>query len=155
MKSHVISERANLEKFVSVQPPYNLLNREIERELLPFCNSEGVGVMVYSPMARGLLSGKYKGFDDAPPESRAAHGEVLLKKLFTERNFSLVSQYQKLAEKNDTSLSQFSLSWVLNQPSITSAIIGASKIHHVTEAVEISDWIWTEDLLSKVNKIEA
>jgi aryl-alcohol dehydrogenase-like predicted oxidoreductase len=60
-----------------------------------------------------------------------------------------------LAEKNDTSLSQFSLSWVLNQPSITSAIIGASKIHHVTEAVDISDWIWTEDLLSKVNEIEA
>ncbi|WP_082129937.1 aldo/keto reductase [Aneurinibacillus tyrosinisolvens] len=116
MKSHAISERMNLEKFVSVQPQYNLLSREIEQELLPFCESEGVGVMVYSPMARGMLSGKYKNQEDAPPESHAAHGEKLLKKYFTNRNFELVNHYRTIAEKNEVSLSQFALSCVITTP---------------------------------------
>lgn len=154
-KSHAISEKMNLEKFVSVQPQYNLLSREIEQELLPFCESEGVGVIVYSPMARGMLSGKYKSPEDVPPESRAARGEKLLENYFTNRNFHLVDHYRRLAEKNEVSLSQFSLSWVLNQPRVTSAIIGASKVHHVTDAIAISDWEWPEELLYDVNTITA
>ncbi|MCQ6265226.1 aldo/keto reductase [Fictibacillus sp. WQ 8-8] len=153
MKSHGISEKMNLEKYVSVQPQYNLLSREIEQELLPFCESEEVGVMVYSPLGRGMLSGKYKNADDVPEESRAAKGERLIQNYFTPRNFELVSQYRQLAEKNKVSLSQFALSWVLNQPAVTSAIVGASKVHHVTDAVKISDWRWSEELLQKVNEI--
>ncbi|MED2971903.1 aldo/keto reductase [Fictibacillus sp. B-59209] len=153
MKSHGISERMNLEKYVSVQPQYNLLSREIEQELLPFCESEGVGVMVYSPLGRGMLSGKYKSAGDVPAESRAAKGERLIQNYFTPKNFELVSQYRQLAEKNEVSLSQFALSWVLNQPEVTSAIVGASKVHHVTDAVKISDWRWSEELLQKVNEI--
>ncbi|MDD1511583.1 aldo/keto reductase [Priestia megaterium] len=152
-KSHHISDKMNLEKFISVQPQYNLLSREIEQELLPFSQSEGVGVMVYSPLARGMLSGKYKTPNDVPPESRAAHGEKLLRNYFTDQNFQLVEQYRKLAEKNEVSLSQFALSWVLNQPAVTSSIIGASKLHHVTDAVEISDWTWSEELLNTVNSL--
>ncbi|WP_419881675.1 aldo/keto reductase [Peribacillus sp. B-H-3] len=150
-KSHGISDRLNLEKYVSVQPQYNLLSREIEQELLPFSQSEGVGVMVYSPMARGMLSGKYQSPEDAPAESRAAHGEQLLKKYFTAENFKKVEQYREIAEKNEVSLSQLALSWVLNQNAVTSAIIGASKIHHVTEAAEISDWKWDQDMLDEIN----
>lgn len=154
-KAHAVSEKMNLEKYISVQPQYNLLSREIEQELLPFCESEGVGVMVYSPMARGLLSGKYKGPEDTPPESRAAHGEVLLKRLFSLRNFRLVGHFRTLAEKHDVSLSQFALSWVLNQPVVTAAIIGASKMHHVTDAVAISDWQWPEELLRQVEQVNS
>ncbi len=153
MKSHGISEKMNLEKYVSVQPQYNLLSREIEQELLPFCESEEVGVMVYSPLGRGMLSGKYKNADDVPEESRAAKGERLIQNYFTPRNFELLSQYRQLAEKNKVSLSQFALSWVLNQPAVTSAIVGASKVHHVTDAVKISNWRWSEELLQKVNEI--
>lgn len=152
-KSHGISEKMNIEKFISVQPQYNLLSREIENELLPFCKSEEVGVLVYSPMARGMLSGKYKSPADAPPESRAAHGERLLKNYFTERNFELVDQYRALAEDNKVSLSQFALSWVLNQSAVTSAIIGASKVHHVTDAIKISDWKWSDELKHSVNQM--
>lgn len=150
-KSHGISEKMNLEKYISVQPQYNLLSKELEQELLPFCESEGVGVMVYSPMARGMLSGKYKSAADVPAESRAARGERLIKNYFTDRNFQLVDQYRILADKNEVNLSQFALSWVLNQPIVTSAIIGASKVHHVTDAVKISDWKWSEELLAEVN----
>ncbi|WP_062239688.1 aldo/keto reductase [Fictibacillus sp. FJAT-27399] len=153
MKSHGISEKMNLEKYVSVQPQFNMLSRGIEQELLPFCESEEVGVMVYSPLGRGMLSGKYKNADDVPEESRAAKGERLIQNYFTPKNFELVSQYRQLADNNKVSLSQFALSWVLNQPAVTSAIVGASKVHHVTEAVKISDWHWSEELLQKVNEI--
>ncbi|WP_102349274.1 aldo/keto reductase [Bacillus sp. Marseille-P3661] len=152
-KSHGISQSMNLEKFVSVQPPYNLLARDIENELLPFCKSEGVGVVVYSPIARGLLSGKYKGPNDAPPESRAAHGEAKLQELLSQRNFDLIEKIRTIAEKTEMSMSQFALSWVLNQPIVTSAIVGASKMHHVTDAVEISDFIWSEELSEEINSI--
>ncbi|UNL87010.1 aldo/keto reductase [Priestia koreensis] len=153
-KSHGISERLNLEKFISVQPQYNLLSREIEQELLPFCESEGVGVLTYSPMARGMLSGKYKHMGDVPADSRAARGEKLIQNYFTERNFELVQQYQKIADQQEVSLSQFALSWVLNEPAVTSAIIGASKAYHVTDAAEISDWIWTDELKQEVDNIQ-
>lgn len=151
--SYSISDKLNLERFISIQPPYNLLDREIEKELLPFCKSEGMGVIVYSPMARGLLTGKYKGPEDTPPESRAAHGEAKLKELFSLRNFHLLGHLHKLAEKNDILLYQFAISWVLNQSLVTSAIIGASKVHHVTDAVEISDFEWTDELLNEVHKV--
>ena len=152
-KSHGISEKYNLAKFVSVQPQYNLLSREIETELLPFCESENVGVIVYSPLARGMLSGKYKTKGDFPPESRAAHGEKLINQYFTDQNFEKVQRYQNLADENNVSLSQFAMSWILNQPAVTSALLGASKVYHVTEAAKISDWVWPEELKNKVNDI--
>jgi 1-deoxyxylulose-5-phosphate synthase len=153
MKSHALSENMNLEKFISVQPQYNLLSREIESELLPFCVSENVGVMVYSPMARGMLSGKYKSKYDLPAESRAARGEQLIQNYFTNQNFDLVEGYRVLSEENGVSLSQFALSWVLNNPVVTSAIVGASKEYHVTDAVAVSDWIWTNSLVEQVKAI--
>ncbi len=151
-KSHGISERMNLEKFVSVQPQYSLLVRDVENELIPFCETEEVGMVVYSPMARGMLSGKYNGPEDVPAHSRAAHGEKRLFKLFSERNFELVEQYKDLANKAEMSLSQFALSWVLNQRAVTSAIIGATKVSHVTDAVEVSDLQLPEELLQEIDK---
>lgn len=153
-KANGISDKLNLEKFISVQSQYNLLSREIEREIIPFCKSEEIGLMVYSPLGRGMLSGKYKNATDLPPESRAAHGEKLLRNYFSERNFKLVEQYSKLAEENNVSLSQFSMAWVLNQPVVKSAIIGASKPYHVTDAVKIIDWEWSEELKKEVDEIE-
>lgn len=152
-KAHGISERMNLSRYISVQPQYNLLSREIEQELLPFCESEGVGVMVYSPLARGVLSGKYKTLDDTPAESRAARGERMIKGYFTERNFQKVDQYRSLAEQSELSLSQFSLAWVLNQPAVTCAILGASKAHHITDAAAVSDYEMNDDLLKKIDEI--
>lgn len=152
-KSNGICERMNLEKFISVQPQYSLLARNIKNELIPFCKSEGVGMVVYSPMARGMLSGKYKGPNDVPADSRAAHGETRLLKLFSERNFNLVEQYKVLATKHEMSLSQFALAWVLNQPTVTSAIIGATKLSHVTDAVEVSDFQLTKEILKEIEEL--
>lgn len=152
-KADGISKLNGWERFVSSQSQYNLLSRELEDEVIPFCLSENVGLLVYSPMARGMLSGKYKSQGDVPEGSRAAKGEALIQKYFTDENFERVSNYRKLAEEHDVNMSQFSLSWILNQPAVTAALIGASKPHHVTDAVRIADWKWSDELKEQVSCI--
>jgi aryl-alcohol dehydrogenase-like predicted oxidoreductase len=152
-KCHAISDRMNLEKFIAVQSEYNLLRRDIENEIIPFCKSENVGLMVYSPLARGVLAGRYRTLDDVPEDSRAAHGEEKIKSYFTERNFSYVDQYASLAQKHGISLAQLSLAWVLQKPEVTTAIIGASKVHHVTDALKTAEWQMPEDLTQEIEKI--
>lgn len=152
-KASGISRLYGFEEFVSSQSQYNLLSREAEAELIPYCLSEGTGLLVYSPMARGMLSGKYGSRESLPEDSRAAKGEKLIQRYFTEEKFEQVSKYKELVEEQEVNLSQFSLAWILNQPAVTSAIVGASKVHHVTEAAQVSDWKWTKELMEKVNEI--
>ena len=150
-KAKGISNLHGLEHFVSSQSQYNLLSREVEDEVIPYCVSENVGLLVYSPMARGMLSGKYTSRDDLPEGSRAAQGEQLIQNYFTDVNFGRVAAYKQLAEEHDVNLSQFSLAWILNQQAVTSALVGASKPSHVTDAVQISDWKWSGELMERVN----
>jgi aryl-alcohol dehydrogenase-like predicted oxidoreductase len=150
-KANGISNLHGLEHFVSSQSQYNLLSRELEDEVVPYCVSEKVGLLVYSPMARGMLSGKYTSHNDVPEGSRAARGEKLIQNYFKDENFEKVEAYKHAAAEHDVNLSQFSLAWILNQPAVTSAIVGASKPHHVTDAAQISDWIWSDELKQRVN----
>ena len=152
-KANGVSNLHGLEHFVSSQSQYNLLSRELEDEVVPYCVSEKVGLLVYSPMARGMLSGKYTSHNDVPEGSRAARGEKLIQNYFKDENFGKVEAYKHVAIEHDVNLSQFSLAWILNQPAVTSAIIGASKPHHVTDASQISDWIWSDELKQRVNNL--
>jgi aryl-alcohol dehydrogenase-like predicted oxidoreductase len=149
-KANGISNLHGLEHFVSSQSQYNLLSREIENEVVPYCVSENVGLLVYSPMARGMLSGKYSSRDDVPEGSRAARGERLIQNYFKDENFQKVEEYKQAATEHDVNLSQFSLAWILNQSVVTSAIVGASKPYHVTDAAKISDWRWSDELKQRV-----
>ncbi|MCF8564255.1 aldo/keto reductase [Alicyclobacillus tolerans] len=154
-KAHAISNAMNLERFGSVQPQYSLLVRDIESELLPYCQEENVGVIVYSPMARGMLSGKYNGPDDVPPESRAAHGERMIQRLFTPRNFRLIDKLKPIAQQAELPLAEFSLAWVLNQPAVTSAIVGATKTQHVTSAVNALSVKISDPDLKRIDAVTA
>jgi 1-deoxyxylulose-5-phosphate synthase len=153
-KAHGISALQRLHRYESVQPQYSIIAREIERELLPFCQSEQVGVVVYSPLGRGLLTGKYRS-GDAPPEgTRAAAGEQRLKALMSDdRNFDIVDKLKPLAERRDWTLGQFALAWVLSNPVITSAILGASKPEHILDAIKVSGKTLSQEELEQVNDI--
>lgn len=152
-KANGLSALYNLEHFVSSQSQYNLLSRELENEVIPFCQSEKMGLLVYSPMARGMLSGKYASKESVPEDSRAAKGEELIQPYFTEENFKRIDHYKEIAKEQEVSLSQLSLAWLFNQPAVTSAILGASKPEHVLEAVGISDWIWPEELKEQLSLV--
>ncbi|WP_269148245.1 aldo/keto reductase [Planococcus antarcticus] len=152
-KARGVSDLEGLEHFVSSQSQYNLLSRELENEVMPYCDAEKLGLLVYSPMARGVLSGKYKSKSDMPEDSRAAKGEELIQPYFTDANFEKVEAYKELLGDQGYELSQFALAWTLNQPAVTAAIVGASKSHHILDAVEISGWKWTEGLKAQVSNI--
>lgn len=120
-----LAELQNLEKITCVQPLYNLVNRDIEVELLPLCGEKGIGVVVYSPLARGVLTGKYRP-GEAPPEgSRGARGDRRIQQTeLREESFQVAQALTPLAERHRCTVAQYALAWTLANPLVTSAIIG-------------------------------
>lgn len=128
------SEKLGLEEFVCVQPLYNIVNRDAEVELLPFCEKYGVGVVPYSPLARGVLSGKYLVGQKPPKGSRAARKDRrILQTELREESYEVARQLKPLADAHGKTLTQFALAWVLANPLITSAIIGPRTMEQLED----------------------
>jgi 1-deoxyxylulose-5-phosphate synthase len=124
------SEALGLAKFVSVQPRYNLLFRQIERELLPLCEEEGLAVMPYNPLAGGLLTGKHKRSAPPPPGTRftlGAAGGMYSERYWKDREFDTVDAMTALARDSGIEPVTLAIAWTLANPAITTPIIGASK----------------------------
>lgn len=137
-----VSEHYNLEQFVCVQPPYNLLTRDIETELLPFCSSEGIGVCTYNPLAGEMLTGRHE-FGKPPAEGRFTLpdlGPGYLNRYWSETNFQAVDRFKKLAGDHGVTLPQFALAWILNNPTVTSVLSGSispEQLKENTAAIDI------------------
>lgn len=133
-----VSNQYNLSRFDCIQPPYNLITRDIECELLPLCASEGVGVCVFNPLAGGLLTGKYDL--DKPPAEDTRFAHEYFRSMYRDRywlasNFEAIVHLKKIAQQYGRNMAQFALSWVLNNETITSAIIGATSIRQLEQNV--------------------
>jgi aryl-alcohol dehydrogenase-like predicted oxidoreductase len=137
------SETLRLVRFDSVQPRYNLLFRQIEREMLPFCEEEGVGVIPYNPIAGGLLSGKHD-FGAPPPEggrfTLGWAGQIYQERYWNERAFHTVSALGKLADQAGIGLVTLSIAWVLANKAITAPIIGASRPEQLDASLAAADY---------------
>lgn len=153
-KAHGVSERLQLHRFESIQPEYSIITRHIEQELLPFAASESVGVIVYSPLGRGLLTGKYRQGEAPPLGSRGAAGEQrLLTLLEQERHYQIVEGLKPLAADRGWTLPQLALAWVLSNPVVTSAILGASRPEHVTESLRFIDERLSPEEVQEIDRI--
>ena len=142
MKALGIQRANGFAQFVSMQPHYNLLYREEEREMLPLCMTEGIGVIPWSPLARGFLAGNRKPGDNPKKAgaanaetSRAGSDEFAHALYYTEQDFQIVDRVTALAKKHDRPNAQVALAWMLTKPAITAPIIGATKPHHLEDAV--------------------
>jgi aryl-alcohol dehydrogenase-like predicted oxidoreductase len=119
------SERLGLERFRCVQPLYNIVNRDIEVELLPACRENGVGVVSYSPLARGILTGKYRPGEEFPEGTRAARNDKRLREAeLRDESLAISQQLAAHCQRKGCTPSQFALAWVLANPIITSVIVG-------------------------------
>ncbi len=137
-----ISERLGLARFDCVQPRYNLLYREIEAELLPLCRDQGVGAIVYNPLAGGFLSGKYQSLEAPPPGTRftlGKTGELYRQRYWQQAQLEAVQQLKRVLEPRKRSLVQVAVAWVLAQPGVTSAIVGASRAEQLNESLAAVD----------------
>ena len=138
MKALSISDARGYARFVSMQGHYNLAYREEEREMIPLCLDQGLGLIPWSPMARGFFAGNRK---------RAGEGETVRSKndsyadslYFREGDFIVLDRVQEVARARGVSGSQVALAWMLNKPHITSPIIGATKMNHLDEAIAALD----------------
>jgi len=155
-KSLWIADVRNLVHFVSVQPQYNLVHREVEKELQPLCVDQGIGMIIYSPLAGGILTGKYnKGI---PAGSRAGDDNPLL----GDRSAQMQRRIDKLrpalevldqvAREAGKTPSQVSLNWLIHKPAVSSAIIGATRPEHITENAGAVGWKLPDELVRRLEE---
>ncbi|MET7350510.1 aldo/keto reductase [Streptomyces mirabilis] len=144
-----VAERRGLTRFRSEQPTYSILNRGIEREVLPVCERYGMGALVYSPLAGGLLTGRYRK-DRQADSHRAAFG---FKHLSDERRLDIVEQLIPLAEKAGMPLTHLSTAFAIAHPGVTSAIIGPRTMAHLDDLLAGAETTLTDELLDQIDAI--
>jgi aryl-alcohol dehydrogenase (NADP+) len=150
------SETLGLARFDSVQPRYNLLFREIEREMLAFCGEEGVGVIPYNPIAGGLLSGKHRRGDPPAEGSRFTlgnAGRMYQGRYWHDREFDTVDQLRAISEEVGVSLVTLSVAWVLANETITAPIIGASHPDQLVASLEAAEFVVEDDVKSRLDEL--
>lgn len=147
------SDRLGLARYDSLQPHYNLVHRaEFERELLPLCQDQGLGVMPYSPLAGGFLTGKYR--KEGPiPKSARAHSVV--ERYFSDRNFTLLERLETLGKKRGKIILQMALGWLLTNPVITSPIIGANTVEQLRESLGAVGLRLSQEEMATLNELSA
>jgi aryl-alcohol dehydrogenase-like predicted oxidoreductase len=137
-------------RFVSMQNHYNLIYREDERELLPFCEDQGVGVIPFSPLARGVLARKPT---EAQKETLRYQTDALTKSRYDqEDNLTTVERVSELAEARGISMAQVALAWIYTKPNIASPIIGTTKLHHLEDALASLSVNLTEDEVKRLEE---
>jgi aryl-alcohol dehydrogenase (NADP+) len=146
-----VSDRHGWTRFVSMQPQYNLVYREEEREMLPLCRHEGIGVIPWSPLARGFLAGGRAAPKEGNTE-RARTDEFSPRLYFRDADFRVVDKVSEIAKDRGLTNMQVALAWVLKNPAITAPIVGASKLGHLEEAVGALDVKLTDE---EVKALEA
>ena len=137
MEALALSEKFSLHRYVSEQPPYNLLDRRIENELIPLCQEYGLAVLPWSPVAGGILTGRYQANDKTPDGSRAALWGKRFATRVTDQGLAVALEVAKMAEARQMSASQLALLWVKDQPAVTSPIYGPRTLEHLEDALPI------------------
>lgn len=131
-------------RFVSMQNHYNLVYREEEREMIPFCRDQGIGLIPWSPLARGFLAGN-RTRDKGGETTRSKTDEFGHTLYYRDEDFTIVDRVTELAKRRGVGNMQIALAWILQQPGVTAPIIGASKPHHLPEAVAALDIKLTDE----------
>ncbi|MCH8161413.1 MAG: aldo/keto reductase [Chloroflexi bacterium] len=148
-----VARSGHFSEFVSAQNQYNLLDRRIERELVPAASAYGMGVLPYFPLASGFLTGKYKQ-GEAPPEgTRLAAGGGMADRVLTEGNFETLQKLESFAESAGHTMLELAIGWLASQPHVSSVISGATKPEQVEQNVAAGEWKLNAEEMAKVNEI--
>lgn len=151
-----IERVSRIHPVASLQPPYSMLRRDVEKELLGYCAKHGIGVVAYSPMQRGLLTGK---FSRERLAALAADDHRRRMPEFQEPAFSasleLVAGLKKIADRYGRTVAQLAISWVLRRPEVTAAIVGARRPSQIAETVGACDWNLSKEDIAEIEKLLA
>jgi aryl-alcohol dehydrogenase-like predicted oxidoreductase len=150
-----VSERYGLNRFVCEQPPYNLLDRRVERELLPMARTFGIAVIPWSPLAGGLLTGKYRRGMEPPEDSRfaAVDRNPLYRRRMNERIWDVIEGLEPIAADKGVTLSQFALAWCMAQPGVTSPIIGPRTLEQLEDNLKALEVRITDEDRARIDAV--
>ncbi|MDQ8734637.1 aldo/keto reductase family protein [Paenibacillus sp. LHD-38] len=147
-----VADRYLLDRIVVNQPIYNMFDRYIEKEIIPLGERSGIGQVVFSPLAQGLLTGKYTSASDIPVDSRAAKLDWVRKGI-TDEKIGKVRKLEGIAGELDITVGNLALAWILRQSNVASALVGASRPEQVTENAKASDIELDQDVLNRIEEI--
>ncbi len=154
VQAEQIIEKYHLYPLTVIQPQYHMMDRYIEHEIMEVCENYGIGITPFSPLAQGLLTGKYKKGQPYPEGSRATHqADKQVNQLLTDENLDKVEKMSRIAEKLGTNMSVLALAWILRKPIISSVITGASKPEQLENNIAASGFQIPQDALEEIEKI--
>ncbi len=152
MKALAFSDYTRVQRFASLQAYYTIAGRDLERELIPLLKDQGVGLMVWSPLAGGLLSGKYtRQHPEGEEGSRRANFDF--PPVNKDRAFDIIEALQPMAEAKGATVAQLALAWLLHQPAVTSIIIGAKKPEQLADNLKAVEFSFTEQELKQLDEV--
>ncbi|MGB4862140.1 MAG: aldo/keto reductase [Tepidiformaceae bacterium] len=154
LESLWVSKEYGLNRFVCEQPPYNLLDRRIERELLPMAQSYGIGIIPWSPLAGGLLTGKYSRNEPPPEDSRYANssGNPMYRRRMNDNIWDVIEGLEAIAKEKQVELSQFALAWTMQAAGVTSPIIGPRTMEQLEDNLKATDVSFTPEELKEIDR---
>jgi aryl-alcohol dehydrogenase-like predicted oxidoreductase len=145
MEGLAISQQNSWVRYISEQPPYNLLDRRIENELIPLARDYSLAILPWSPLAMGVLAGRYLPGEDAPSGSRLDRGHPLLAERVTNKAREIGARMVELAAERGMTAAQLALLWCKDQPGVTSPIIGPRTMQHLEDAIPVLDMTLAEE----------
>jgi aryl-alcohol dehydrogenase-like predicted oxidoreductase len=151
-RSNLMAEVHGWSQFVVIQAHYHMLERGLEKEMLPFCRSQGVGLIPYFPLAGGFLTGKYKRDQPAPAGSRG-ESSPYIRQYLTGTNYTIVERLSEWSEQHGHTLGDTAHAWLLSHPEVSSVISGATRAEQMQENARAADWLPTLDEVQQIDQI--
>lgn len=151
-QANLLAEMRGWRKFVTVQSHYHMLEREVEKEVIPFCQADNVGFIPYFPLAGGFLTGKYTREAGAPEGSRGESSQYV-QAYMTEANYTKVEKMTAWAQEREHTMAELAHAWLLAQPQVCSVISGLTRLEHLQQNAQAADWQLTAEEVSEINTI--
>lgn len=151
-EANLLAELRGWSPFVTIQSHYHMLERDVEKEVLPYCRAHEVGFIPYFPLAGGFLTGKYKRGEPAPPGSRG-ESSGYVQQYMTEANYTRIEKLTEWAEERGRTLGELAHAWLLAQPQVCSVISGLTRLDHLLQNLKGADWALTSEDLKQINEL--
>ena len=155
MKALSISEKYGMERFVSLQAYYSLMDRDLENELMPLCVDQKLGILIWSPLAGGFLTGKYQRGKPRPVKSRRTNPQGQFLRFDEEKGFDVVEQLDRIAKAHHGTVAQAALNYLLSKPQITSVIIGVKTAQQLEDNLKTVSWQMAPEEVVRLDTISA